>query len=305
MELRDIKLNTNDKKLIEFLAKFRLMLAVDAIYFYKTSYYQKRLQELKRANYITRFHKSYIKLSASCLRYLDENNIEYYLPCKNKSSIDRYVLVSKIGLELDKVNIPYRLSWEMKDNSYTDWSRRFIGEIELRGEKYLIYYAKNNEKYIRALQYDINKDLEHSNIITFTDNLDIIKEKTPFVFSNKVSVLIINKNRINTLSIFNKIDVKKMIETLYEKKVQASDINIADCKIGDKNIIFMPYIDTHKIVSINNLYTLGFLEDKIEILTFKENVKIIKRLINDSFKDKCSYKEIEEKEFEEKKNNFN
>jgi len=300
MELGNIKLNTNDKKLIKFLARFRLMLAVDAVYFYKTSYYQKRLQELKNANYITRFHKSYIKLSRTCLRYLAENNIEYYSQCKNKASIDRFILVSKIGLELEKAKILYKLSWEMKGDSYTEWSRRFIAEIELKKEKYLVYYAKDNYKYIRAMQFDIGKDLMYSNVITFTDNIDIISEKTPFIFSNKVSVLIINKNKIHTLSKFNNIDVKKTIEKIYSRVVEEPDLNIADGKTDDKNIILMPYLDTHKIVAINNLLSLGFFKDRIEIITFKENIKVIKKLISEQYSNIVSYRELREDDFYEK-----
>ena len=299
MELGNIKLNANDKKLIKFLARFRLMLASDAIFFYKTSYYQKRLQELKRANYITRFHKSYIKLSLACLRYLDENNIKYYFPCKNKTSIDRYVLVSKIGIELEKASIPYRLSWEMKDSTYTEWSRRFIAEIELRNEKYLIYYAKLDDKYIRSIHYDINKDIEYNNIIIFTEKVDIINSKMPFVFSNKLSVLIMNRNKIYTLSKYNNIDIKSIIGKIYNKEVLNNDISIADCKVDNKDIIFMPYLDTHRITSLNNLYSLGFIENKIEILSFRENLKVIKKLLNESIKDSCSFKELEESLFYE------
>ena len=304
MELKNIRLSANDEKLIKFLARFKLMLAVDAKKFYKTSYYQKRLQALKNANYITRFHKSYIKLSGACLRLLEKENIKYFPPCKNKESIDRYVIVSKIGIELVENQIPYKLSWEMKGDSYTDWSRRFIAEIELRGEKYLTYYAKNNEKYIRAMQFDINKDVTYSNILVISDNVDIIKKSSPFVFPNKVSVLIINKNRINTLYKFNKLNIKEEIEKIYGKKADDPDFNSAEYKIDSKNIVFMPYLDTHRILAINNLYTLGFFEENIEILTFKENIKVIKKLINESFVDKISYKEIEEKEFEEKKYNL-
>ena len=294
MKLRDIKLNTNDEKLLKFLARFKLMLATDAIQFYGTSYFQKRLQELKNSNYIKRFHKLYIKLTFAGLRYLDSHNVKCYQPCKNKKSIDRLVIVSKIGLELEKAKIPYSLSWEMKGNVYTNWSRRFIAKIKLRGEKYLVYYAKNDNKYIRQLQFDINKDINYQNVIVFTDNINIISKTTPFIFSNKISNLIIGTNRINTLLEFNKMDIKKEIENLYKNNVEESDFSIADYKVTNKNIIFMPYIDTIRIEALNNYYSLGFIDDKVEIISFKENLKIIKNLIDKSLNDKCSYKELEE-----------
>ena len=52
MYLKEIKLNENDLKLLYYLARYKLMFANDAIFFYGSTYYQKRLQQLKNANYI-------------------------------------------------------------------------------------------------------------------------------------------------------------------------------------------------------------------------------------------------------------
>ena len=40
MNLKEIKLNQNDINLLQYLARFKLMCANDAIYFYGSSYYQ-------------------------------------------------------------------------------------------------------------------------------------------------------------------------------------------------------------------------------------------------------------------------
>jgi len=155
----------------------------------------------------------------------------------------------------------------MKGNNYTDWNRRFIGEIKLRDDKYLIYYAKSDSKYIRQLHFDINKDLEYQNVLVVVDNLNVIDKQNQFVFPNKVSCILIHRDRINTLGVFNKTCIKDEIERIYGKPAKNSDINLAEYKINDTNIVYMPYIDTHKIVAINNFYSLGMTDSKLKFKT--------------------------------------
>ena len=101
------------------------------------------------------------------------------------------------------------------------------------------------------------------------------------------------------MSKYNNLDIKSIIGKIYNKEVLNNDISIADCKVDNKDIIFMPYLDTHRITSLNNLYSLGFIENKIDILSFRENLKVIKKLLNESIKDSCSFKELEESLFYE------
>lgn len=292
MNLREIKLNQNDINLLQFLARFKLMCANDAIYFYGSSYYQKRLQELKNAKFITRYYRIYIKLNPASMRYLEEQGIKCEVPCKNKNYIDRVVMVSRLGLELVKANIPFKLSWEMKGNNYTDWNRKFIGELKLNNEKYLIYYAKTDGKYVRQLHFDINKDLEYQNVLVVVDNLNVIDKQNQFIFPNKASCVLILRSRINTLGHFNKISIKDEIERIYGKPAENSDINLADYKIKDTNIIYMPYIDTHRIAAINNFYSLGMTDSKLEIISYKENFETIAKLLTKEAKEKCTFREI-------------
>lgn len=292
MNLKKIKLNLNDIKLLKFLARFKLMYANDAIFFYGSSYYQKRLQELKNANYITRYYRTYIKLNPASIRYLESIGVKCEVPCRNKSYIDRLVFISKLGIEFEKSNIPYKLSWEMKENNYTYWSRRFLGEVEIKNEKYLIYYTKSNGKYIRQLQFDINKDLSYQNVLIFVDNLNIIDNKNQFIFPNKSSCILISKNKMDTIDKFNKVNIKSEIETIYGATAENSDINFADYKVINKNIVYMPYIDTHKIVSINTTYSLELTDSNFEIISYIENFEVIDKLLNEKAKSKCIFKEI-------------
>ena len=60
------------------------------------------------------------------------------------------------------------------------------------------------------------------------------------------------------------------------------------------NIIYMPYIDTHRIAAINNFYVLGLTEEPVEIWTYEENFEKIKSLLNKESKYLCSFRKIEE-----------
>lgn len=293
MNLKEIKLIQNDMKLLQFLARFKLMRANDAIFFYRSSYYQKRLQELKNANYISRYYRTYIKLTPACIRYLESLNIKCQVPCRNKEYIDRLISISKIGIELEKAKIKYKLSWEIKGNNYTDWSRRFLGEIILENEKYLMYYAKSDPKYIRQLHFDINKDLSYQNVLVFIDNFNVIDTRNPFIFPNKVSCLLVHINKIKDIKKTNKY-IKERIEEEYKKQVKSSDINLADYKIDDIDVIYMPYIDTHKIEALNSYFSLGMIDNHIDIMSFRKNFKTISRLLTKEVKKKCTYIEIKE-----------
>lgn len=281
MNLKPIKLNENDINLLKFLARFKLLCANDAINFYGSSYYQKRLQELKNANYIARYYRIYIKLTPACIRYLESQNIKCEIPCRNKEYVDRLVFMSKFGMELINANIEFKLSWEMKSNNYTDWSRRFIGELALRNEKYLMYYAKSDSKYIRQMQFDINKDLSYQNVIIFVDSLNVIDSKKDFVFPNKTSCILVHRKDINKLAKFDKICIKEEIEKHYGKVVKSSDFSLADYKIEDKNIIYMPFLDTHKIVSLNSFYSLDMTDSNTEIVTLNKNFETIADLLSE------------------------
>ena len=60
-------------------------------------------------------NKSYIKLSETCLRYLEKEKIQYFTPCKNKESIDRYVLA-----RLNSLNIPIDKGYELNYKKFSD-----------------------------------------------------------------------------------------------------------------------------------------------------------------------------------------
>lgn len=293
MYLKEIKLNENDLKLLYYLARFKLMIANDAIYFYGSTYYQKRLQQLKNANYITRYYRVYIKLSSPAIRFLESQNIKCEAPCRNKKYIERLVLVSKIGIELEKANIPFRLSWEMKGKKFTDWSRRFLGEIELKKEKNIVYYAKMNNLYNRNLHFDINKDTDYQNIITIVEDINVIEEKTPFIFPNKVKSMIVPFNRIKELGIYNSICIKEEIEKYYDGIAENSDYNIADYKIGEKNIIYMLFIDTHRVMALNSFFSLAMTDSQFDILTLEDNLDKLTELLSKETLENVNIKIIE------------
>lgn len=296
MYLKEIKLNENDLKLLYYLARYKLMFANDAIYFYGSTYYQKRLQQLKNANYITRYYRIYIKLSSPAIRFLQEQNIKCESPCRNKSYIKRLLFISKLGIEFEKAKLPIKLSWEMKGKNYSDWSRRFLGETLLRNEKYIIYNTKMDNSFNRTLHFDINKDLEYQNIIILTDDLNVIDNQKRFVFPNKVVSMIVPINRIQELGIYNRITIKDEIEKYYGCNAENSDYSIADYKIGDTNIIYMPFIDTHRVMALNSFFSLAMTDSKFDILTLKDNLDKLTELLSSESLNMVDIKTIELKQ---------
>ena len=109
-----------------------------------------------------------------------------------------------------------------------------------------------------------------------------------------MSCVLIHKKRINSIGKFNNLDIKKIIENELGRIVTFSSINIADYKYMNTNIIYMPYIDTHRIAAINNFYVLGLTEEPVEIWTYEENFEKIKSLLNKESKYLCSFRKIEE-----------
>lgn len=293
MYLKDIKLNENDLKLLYYLARYKLIFANDAIYFYGSTYYQKRLQELKNANYINRYYRVYIKLTSACIRFLEEQNIKCESPCRNKKYVNRLVFISKIGLELEKANMGIKLSWELKGKNYTDWSRRFIGEIEIRSEKFILYYAKEDNQYNRTIHFDINKDMDYPNVIVITENLNIIDDKKRFIFPNKIISMIVPINRIQELGIYNKLSIKEEIEKYYNSVAESSDYNIADYKVGDKNIIYMPFIDTHRVMALNSFFLLALTNSAFDILTLEDNIDKLTELLSNETLENVNIQTIE------------
>lgn len=293
MYLKEIKLNDNDLKLLYYLARYKLIFANDAIYFYGSTYYQKRLQELKNANYINRYYRVYIKLTSACIRFLEEQNIKCESPCRNKKYVNRLVFISKIGLELEKANMGIKLSWELKGKNYTDWSRRFIGEIEIRSEKFILYYAKEDNQYNRTIHFDINKDMDYPNVIVITESLNIIDDKKRFIFPNKIISMIVPINRIQELGIYNKLSIKEEIEKYYNSVAESSDYNIADYKVGDKNIIYMPFIDTHRVMALNSFFSLALTNSAFDILTLEDNIDKLTELLSNETLENVNIKTIE------------
>lgn len=293
MYLKEIKLNENDLKLLYYLARYKLMFANDAIFFYGSTYYQKRLQQLKNANYISRYYRVYIKLTLPAIRFLESQNIKCEAPCRNKAYINRLVLLSKLGLKLEKAKLQIKLSWEIKGKNFTDWSRRFLGEIELRNEKYIVYNAKMDLAYNRTLNFDINKDMEYKNVLIIAEDLKVIDEKNRFLFPNKVVSLIVPENKIQELGKYNTLSIKNEIEKYYNLAPEESDYNIADYKIGDTNIIYMPFIDTHRVMALNSFFSLAMTDSQFDILTLEDNLDKLTELLSKETLENVNIKKIE------------
>ena len=86
----------------------------------------------------------------------------------------------------------------------------------------------------------------------------------------------------------NSINIHDLLESLYEKEVLISDWDKADYLLEDgRYIIYMPFINTEKITSINWYYLENSESNrKLEIVTLEENEKAIQGIVNN----KCQIK---------------
>ena len=154
----------------------------------------------------------------------------------------------------------------MKDKEeYTITSRKYIGVLEINGMEYLTYYftENHNDKYLRLILYDIQKEKKYKNIIILTNDVNRIKT-SDFTFGMN-QVLIINDTEENRekLKYIHSIDWYKIIKELFYKRcnIYLADYNF--CEYTDyknKYINTFYFFDTEKVNRIK--YFLKENKDK-------------------------------------------
>lgn len=282
-------LSLEDKILIEFLSKYRIMSMKDAKSIYKTDwYYRKRISKLVEREYIKKYKYYYIMLDK---RGRKESNLIGKEYIKNKSNIsymDRLIVISNIAMITIDSDINFIPSWKIKNKEvYTETARKFLGEINTRKSTYIVYYIDSNKSitYFKQIIFDINKTINYDNLIIFVDDYKIISQmKNYFIFDKKHSYIIKNTNENKEiLKKYNDIDFYDLIKRIYNKPILISDWEYADY-IAELNhfIIVMPFIDTTKISQINWFYKENTsTKRKIDFITLKENKDVLREILTD------------------------
>ncbi len=140
-----IRLSLRDIELICFLGRYKQIEAVDCKKVYKSKdYYIKRLKILEKAKYIKREKRYYIKLDIEGRKLLNDFGYDNYNLCRNKNYQDRIKDISKIAMLSFEDDIKFTPSWELKESKvYTNFERKYIGELEIETNKYIVYYIAN------------------------------------------------------------------------------------------------------------------------------------------------------------------
>lgn len=284
------KISENDKKVLEFLIKYKMLKVEDASLIYKRKrYYRERINYLIENKYVKRY-KSCILIDRKGRKELKDLNIPYIKNINNDAYMDRHKYIASIASITINSNVVFKPSWELKNKSiYTETSRRYIGEMNIESKKFLVYYLakKKPHVYIKQLMFDINKSQKDIDIIIFVENYDALQEKYSNLSfgKNNTYIIINNKENKEIIRKWDKIDIHEIIENMYDGEVYISDWNLADYMYEEnKYILWMPFINTEAISRINWFYKENENSKKeIEIITLKENKEILEKLLSNKF----------------------
>lgn len=275
MKLGDENIDEKDLEFLKYLAKFKIIKRTDAELVYGIKYPKRRINKLIRNKWIKSYDRYYLKLTKVGVKNLFEKyNIKVYVPCRNKKYLERIKIISMISAIFYNSKIEFYPSWEVKGNGYTTWQRKFIGEMKYQNKIYLVYFVKNDNFNFRMTILDANKDYLYDNIILFLEDYSIIKDQDVLMFPNKDEKLIISIDNIDKLIKTLELNKTEIINQIYSN-IYNSYYSFCECKTNNRNIVFMPIINIDLINSMNSDI------DKYEIITYKENIDIIKKLIRE------------------------
>lgn len=300
--LRKIILQNRDIELLIFLGKYKIISLDNTKYIYETKTYQeKRIVNLVKHNYIKRLKHRYITLGIRGKEYLIENGFEIRNHCRNESNIERLLVISDIASSLIHDNLNFVPSWNLKkEDEPTTHSRRYIGKLEyMEKENYLVYaiYDGKNDKYVKSIYYDIEKEHGDTHSIIFTNDINkIIFNEKGFYFGNAHTILI-PYNDYGKFLLRNNYEIRHSIYLRLKELYggQLTNFKFADLKINDNNyIVIMPLINMEKLARLYCYFDANKDNYKnICIFGLSEYEDTIKKFIP-----QCSYKGLSREKIE-------
>lgn len=183
------KITQEDEKVIKYLSKYKIMLVEDTKLIYKSEWYhRKRIKRLIEEGYVKKYKFYYIELDRNGRRFVGKVGKDYIKNKNNVSYMERLKELSHLATMTIDSNVEINPSWEMKDNNiFTDTARKYLAEMIVNNQKYLIYYIseKKEKRYIHQLFYDINKVFNYDSIIIFIDDFKNIIDEQDYMYFNK------------------------------------------------------------------------------------------------------------------------
>lgn len=270
-----------------FLAQYKMMLGTDCKKIYKgTDYHRKRLKVLEQEGYIRRIGRVYIKLDKKGTKMVKSFGYNYSFMCKRRDYIERIKIIARIAGMTINSNINFIASWNLKNKGeFTQMSRNYLGKIICKGRESFVYYIAKGKDivYIRQVIRDIQKTMYDENIILFMEDMQMLSEKSRFVFGKESTIIIEPAERnlefIRKLEDIEDYEIAKYI--YHNKEILLSNWRIAEYMTEDSEyIIVMPFINTEKLYRLNLFYSDNTNDDrKLTIMTLKENKEKIERIL--------------------------
>ena len=221
-----------------------------------------------------------------------------YNLCRNKNYQDRIKDITKIAMLSFEDDIKFTPSWELKESKvYTNFGRKYIGDLEIERNKYIVYYIanRNNSLYVKQTLTDVDKMLFNDKVIVFLEDFNRINKRNMYFMISHKSIQIINptEENLELIQILKDIDIYDIVKEIYKgKEILLSNWNNADYMIEDeKYIVSMPFINTEKLYRLKIFFNSNERKDrKIDIITLKEN----KEKINEILEHKVNIVELDE-----------
>lgn len=240
--------------LIEFISKYQYLDVKDVKYFFSSQkYYKKRITNLVAKKYLKRTTSHHLILDRLGIEFAELLNFRYNKLNRNKKYLPRLLYISKLAAFYNKCNtVKFIPSFLMKDKEeFTITSRKFIGVLEINGIEYLTYHItkEHDNKYIRLILYDIQKEKKYKNIIILTNDENRINI-IDFTFGMNQVLIIhdIGENR-EKLKYLQSINWYNVIKEQYRRfNIYLSDYNF--CEYTDyknKYINTFYFFDTEKV----------------------------------------------------------
>mgnify|MGYP005766932723 FL=1 len=245
--------------LLEFISKYQYLDVKDSKYFFNTQkYYKKRISNLVAKRYLKRTKSHHLVLDELGIEFAGLFKFEYNKLNRNVKYLPRLLYISKMAaFYYNCANVKFIPSFSMKNKEeFTITSRKFIGVLEINGMEYLTYHLteEHNDKYLRLLIYDLQKEKTYKNIIILTNDENRIKINQFTFGMNQILIVKDTEENREKLKYLHNIDWYNIIKAKYKR----NDIYLSEysfCEYTDyKNryISTFYFFDTEKINRIKS-----------------------------------------------------
>lgn len=286
--------------LIKFISKYQYLNGADSKYFFSSKkYYKQRISNLVSKKFLRRI-KLNLVLDELGIEYAKMFNFEYNKLNRNKKYISRLLYLSNIGAFYNNCNtVKFIPSFSIKDKEmFTITARKFIGILDINGIEYLTYFIseEHDERYVKSVIYDIQKERKYKNIIVLVNDKKRINIDNFTFGANQVIILEDTEENREELKYLNSIDWYSIVKEKYKKdKIYLSDYNFCEyTNYKNKYITTFYFFDTEKINRIKYFLRENKNKNADIICSAKIKDDLIKELPN------CNYTVIDLEEYIDK-----